>query len=32
MFKTLKAIIKETAYSAVKMAESTFGSGAGKKI
>ncbi len=31
MFKTLKAIIKETAYSAVKMAESTLGSGAGKK-
>lgn len=31
MFKTLKAIIKETAFSAVKIAETTLGSGAGKK-
>ncbi len=31
MFKTLKSIIKETAFSAVKMAETTLGSGAGKK-
>lgn len=31
MFKTLKSIIRETAFSAVKMAETTLGSGAGKK-